>query len=70
MFILKNVADHAAASVNIKGETWNSVFDRPYDALEDDIDINNSSDVEEIALSHDIRMHQDNINSDWRDSVE
>ena len=36
-FILKNVAVHAAASVNIKDETWNSVFDRPHDASEDDI---------------------------------
>ena len=39
-FILKNVAVHAAASVNIKDETWNSVFNRPHDALVDDIDIN------------------------------
>ena len=69
-FILKNVAVHAAASVNIKDETWNSDFDRPHDALEDDIDINNWSDVEETALSHDICMHQDNINSDGRDAVE
>ena len=69
-FILKNVAVHAAASVNIKDETWNSDFDRPHDALEDDIDINIWSDVEETALSHDICMHQDNINSDGRDAVE
>ena len=70
MFILKNAADHAAASVNIKDKTWNSVFDRPHDALEDDIDINNWSDVEETALSHDLCMHQDNNNSDGRDAVE
>ena len=69
-FILKNVTVHAAASVNIKDETWNSVFDRPHDALEDDIDINIWSDVEETALSHHICMHQDNINSDGRDAVE
>ena len=69
-FILKNATVHAAASVNIKDETWNSVFDRPHDALEDDIDINNWSDAEETALSHDLCMHQDNINSDGRDSVE
>ena len=42
-FILKNVAVHAAASVIIKDESWNSVYDRPHDALEDDIDINNWS---------------------------
>ncbi len=69
-FILKNVTVHAAASVNIKDETWNSVFDRPHDALEDDIDINIWSDVEETALSHDLCMDQDNINSDGRDAVE
>ena len=70
MFILKNVADHAAASVNIKDETWNSVFDRPHDAFEDDTDINNWSDVDETALSHDLCMHQDNDNCDGRDAVE
>ena len=69
-FILKNVAVHAAASVNIKDDTWNSVFNRPHDASEDDIDINIWSDVEETALSHDLCMHQDNINSDGKDSVE
>ncbi len=69
-FILKNVAVHAAASVNIKDETWNSVFDRPHDALEDDIDINIWSDVEETALSHDLLLDQDNNNSDGRDAVE
>ena len=68
--ILKNVTVHAAASVNIKYETWNSVFDRPHDALEDDIDINIWSDVEETALSHDLLLDQDNINSDGRDAVE
>ena len=56
-FILKNAAVHAAASVNIKDETWNSVYNRPHDALEDDIDINDWSDVEETALSHDICMN-------------
>ncbi len=69
-FILKNAAVHAAASVNMKDETWNSDFDKPRDALEDDIDINNWSDVEETTLSHDIRMHQDNNNSDGRNAVE
>ena len=69
-FILKNVAVHAAASVNIKDETLKSDFDRPHDTLEDDIDINIWSDVEETARSHDICMHQDNINSDGRDAVE
>ena len=39
-FILKNAAVHAAASVNVKVETWNGDFDRPHDALEDVIDIN------------------------------
>ena len=47
-FILKNVAVHPAASVNIKDETWNSVYDRPHDALEDDIDINIWSDIEKL----------------------
>ena len=61
-FILKNVTVHAAASINIKDDTWNSVIDRPHDASEDDIDINIWSDVEETALSHDLCMHQDNIN--------
>ncbi len=40
-FILKNVPVHAAAAVNVKDESWNSDFDRPHDAPEDDIDINN-----------------------------
>ena len=61
---------HAAASVRIKDKTWNSVFNRPHDAFKDDIDINIWSDFEETALSHDICMHQDNINSDGRDAVE
>ena len=69
-FILKNVAVHAAASVNVKDESWNSVYDRPHDALEDDIDINNWSDVEETALSHDLLLDQGNNNSDGRDAVE
>ena len=69
-FTIKNVAVHAVALVNIKVETWNSVFDRPHDALEDDIDINFWSDVEETARSHNICMHQDNNNSDGRDAVE
>ncbi len=53
-FILKKVAVHAAALVNRKDETWNSVYNRPHDALEDDMDINKWSDVEETALSHDL----------------
>ncbi len=69
-FILKNATVHAAASVNIKDETWNSNFDRPHDALEDDKDINNWSDVKETALAHDTCMHQDKDNSDGRDTVE
>ena len=69
-FILKNVAVHAAASVNIKDETWNSVFDRPHDASEDNLHINIWSYVEETVLSHDGCMHQDNIISDGRDAVE
>ena len=69
-FILKNVTVHAAALVNIKDETWNSDFNRPHDALEDDIDINIWSDVEETALSHDLLSDQDNNNSDGRDAVE
>ena len=69
-FILKNVAVHAAAAVNIKDETWNSVYNRPHDALEDDIDINKQSDVDETALSHDLLLDQDNNNSDGRDAVE
>ena len=68
-FILKKAAVHAA-SFNIKDETWNSDFDRPHDALEDDIDINIWSDVEETAFSHNLCMQQDNINSDGRDAVE
>ena len=40
-FILKNVPVHATAAVNVKDESWNSDFDRPHDASEDDIDINN-----------------------------
>ncbi len=48
-FTLKNAAVHSAASVNIKDETWNSDFFATHGALQDDIDINNSSDVEETA---------------------
>ena len=69
-FILKNVAVHAAASVNVKNESWNSVYDRPHDTLEDDIDINKWSDVDETAPSHDPLLDQDNINSDGRDANE
>ena len=65
-FTLKN----AGSSVNIKDETCNNDFDATHDALEDDIDINIWSDVEETALSHDLCMHQDNNNSDGRDAVE
>ncbi len=38
--------------------------------MEDDVDINIWSDVEETALSHDLCMHQDSNNSDGRDAVE
>ena len=69
-FILKNVAVHAAASVNVKDESWNSDFDRPHDALEDDIDINNWSYLDQTAPSHDLLLDQDNNNSDGRDAVE
>ena len=56
-FILKNATVHAASSVNIKDETCNNDFDAPHDALDDDIDINNWSDVEEKALVHDTCIH-------------
>ena len=58
MFILKNAADHAAASVNINDETCNNDIDAPHDASDDDIEINNLSDVEESALAHDTCMDQ------------
>ena len=48
-YIIRNVTVHAAASVNIKDKTWNSVFDRPHDVLEGDLHINIWSDVEETA---------------------
>ena len=63
-FILKNVPVHAAASVNVKDESWNSDFDRPHDASEDDIDINNWSYLDQTAPSHDLLLDQDNNNSD------
>ncbi len=63
-FILENAAVHAASSVSIKDETCNNDFDATHDALEDVIDINNWSDVEETALAHNICMHQDIDNSD------
>ena len=69
-FILKNPTVHAEASVNMKDEAWNNDFDAPHDALDDDIDINNWSDVEETALAHDTCMDQDIDNSDGRDAVE
>ena len=69
-FILKNVPVHAAAAVNVKDESWNSDFDRPHDASEDDIDINNWSYLDQTAPSHDLLLDQDNINSDGRDAVE
>ena len=69
-FILKNVTVHAAASVNIKDETWNSVYDRPHDALDDDIDINKWSYVDKTALSHELLLDGSNNNSDGRDAVE
>jgi hypothetical protein len=69
-FILKNVAVHAAAAVNVKDESWNSDFDRPHDASEDDIDINNWSYLDQTAPSHDLLLDQDNNNSDGRDAVE
>ncbi len=69
-FILKNPTVHAEASVNMKDEAWNNDFDAPHDALDDDIDINNLSDVEESALAHDACVDQDIGNSDGRDAVE
>ncbi len=73
-FILKNAAVHAAASVNIKYESYND-FNAPHDALnddalDDDIDINNWSGVEESALAHDTCMDHNIDNSDGRDAVE
>ena len=44
-FILKNAVVHAAASVNINDETWNRGFDKPHDALEDDIDVKKATDL-------------------------
>ncbi len=69
-FILKNPTVNAEASVNMKDETWNNDFDAPRDALDDDIDINNWSDVEETAIAHDTFMDQDTDSSDGRDAVE
>ena len=69
-FILKNVPVHAAAAVNVKDESWNSDFDRPHDASEDDKDINNWSYLDQTAPSHDLLLDQDNNNSDGRDAVE
>ena len=69
-FILKNVPVHAAAAVNVKDESWNSDFDRPHDASEDDIDINSWSYLDQTAPSHDLLLDQDNNNSDGRDAVE
>ena len=69
-FILKNPTVHAEASVNMKDESWNNDFDAPHDALDDDIDINNWSDVEETAIAHDTCMDQDTDSSDGRDAVE
>ena len=69
-FILKNPTVHAEASVNMKDEAWNNDFDAPHDALDDDIDINNWSDVEETAIAHDTCMDQDTDSSDGRDAVE
>ena len=69
-FIFKNAAVHAAASVNIKDETWNNDFDAKYYGLEDIMDTNNWSDVEETALAHDLCIHQDIDNSDRSDAVE
>ena len=60
-FILNNVAVHAAASVNVKDESWNSDFDRPHDASEDDIDINNWSYLDQTAPSHDLLLDQTTI---------
>ncbi len=54
----------------MKDETWNNDFDAPRDALDDDIDINNWSDVEETAIAHDTCMDQDVDNSDWREALE
>jgi hypothetical protein len=68
--MLKNPTVHAEASVNMKDEAWNNDFDAPHDALYDDIDINNWSDVEETAIAHDTCMDQDTDSSDGRDAVE
>ena len=54
----------------MKDETWNNYFSAPHDALDDDIDINNWSDVEETAISHDTCMDQDTDSLDGRDAVE
>jgi len=56
---LKNATVHAVASVNMKDETWSNDFDAPHDALDDDIDTNNWSVVEETAIAHDTCMDQD-----------
>ncbi len=38
-----------------------SVLDRPHDALEDDIDINNWSYLDQTAPSHDLLLDQETI---------
>ena len=68
-FILKNATVHAVSSVNIKDESFND-FDAPHDALDEDIEINNWSDIEESVLAHDACMGHDINNSDERDAVE
>ncbi len=54
--------------VNIKDESYNH-FDAPDDALDDDIDMNNWSHVEESALPHDACVDYDIDKSDGRDEV-
>ncbi len=55
--------------VNIKDDHFHD-FDATHDALDDDMDINNLSDVEESALAHDACVDHDIDNSDRRDAVE
>ena len=55
--------------VNIKDDHFHD-FDATHDALDDDMDINNLSDVEESALAHDACVDHDIDNSDGSDAVE
>ncbi len=45
----------------LKDDTYNNDFDELHDALDDDIDINNWSDVEESVLAHDAYVDHDMI---------